>query len=267
MDAQPITPLPASYRIVDLTQEIYEGMPVYDIFIPTKYFPVMTYESIRKKTNDHWAATAFGLLMCDHSGTHVDSISHITDEPGALTIDQFPVERFITSAICLDVSHVQLPNEIGAAELEAACAAAGLEVRQGDTVLLHTGHYAKLYPQYEYMGNHTGLSYAGAKWLAERGCVNIGVDSPAIECVLNMGKADATTMPAHRVCLEHDMNNTENLCNLDQVLGKRFTYIGVPLPIRGGSGSPIRALANADGPTVIDVVTDIDAMAPLFVLE
>lgn len=242
MDA-PVTPLPASYRIVDLTQEIYEGMPVYDIFIPTQYFPVMTYESIRKKTNDHWTAIAFGLMMCDHSGTHVDSISHIDDTPGALTIEQFPVERFITQAICIDVSHVQLPDAYTPEVLEAACAAAGLDVRPNDTVLLHTGHYAKWYPQYEYMGNHSGLTYDGARWLADRGCVNIGVDSPAIESVLNMGKADETTMPAHRVCREFNLNNTENLCNLDQVVGKRFTYIGVPLPIRGGSGSPIRALA------------------------
>ena len=243
MDAQPIAPLPASYRIVDLTQEIYEGMPVYDIFIPTQYFPVMTYESIKAKTKGHWAAEAYGLLMCDHSGTHVDSISHIDDRPGALTIDAFPPERFITGAICIDVSHVQLPEIITVAVLEKACADAGLDVRPGDTVLLHTGHYARLYPKLEYMGNHTGLDYDATKWLAVRGCVNIGVDSPSIESVANMGNADPSTMPSHRVCREHDMNNTENLCNLEQLVGKRFTYIGLPLPLRGGSGSPIRAVA------------------------
>jgi kynurenine formamidase len=37
--------------------------------------------------------------------------------------------------------------------------------------------------------------------------------------------------------------NTENLCNLDKVVGKRFTFIGLPLKIRGGTGSPIRAIA------------------------
>lgn len=237
------TPLPSSYRIVDLTQEIYEGMPVYDIFIPTKYFPVMTYESIRAKTKGHWSAVAYGLLMCDHSGTHVDSVSHIDDSPGALTIDQFPVERFITSAICLDVSHVKFPDLYTVDVLEKACADAGLDVRQGDTVLLHTGHFAAFYPSMEYMGGHTGLDYDATKWLADRGCVNIGVDSPSIESVLNMGTADPSTMPSHRVCREYDLNNTENLCNLDQLVGKRFFYIGLPLPLRGGSGSPIRAVA------------------------
>jgi kynurenine formamidase len=35
----------------------------------------------------------------------------------------------------------------------------------------------------------------------------------------------------------------ENLCNLDKLFGKRFTFIGLPLKIRNGTGSPIRAVA------------------------
>ena len=39
------------------------------------------------------------------------------------------------------------------------------------------------------------------------------------------------------------MTNTENMANLDQVVNKRFLYVGVPLNITDGSGSPIRAVA------------------------
>jgi kynurenine formamidase len=39
------------------------------------------------------------------------------------------------------------------------------------------------------------------------------------------------------------MVNTESLCNLEQLIGKRFTYFGLPLNIDGGTGSPIRAVA------------------------
>lgn len=35
----------------------------------------------------------------------------------------------------------------------------------------------------------------------------------------------------------------KNLANLDQLAGKRFTFIGFPLRIRGGTGSPVRAVA------------------------
>ena len=37
--------------------------------------------------------------------------------------------------------------------------------------------------------------------------------------------------------------STEHLVSLDKVVGKRFTYIGFPLKIEGGTASPIRPVA------------------------
>jgi len=42
---------------------------------------------------------------------------------------------------------------------------------------------------------------------------------------------------------KYGITNTENLCNLDKLVGKRFFYMGLPLKIRDGSGAPIRAVA------------------------
>lgn len=42
------------------------------------------------------------------NGTYVDPINHIDDSLDVLTIDQFLLGRFITRAICLDVSSEQL---------------------------------------------------------------------------------------------------------------------------------------------------------------
>ena len=40
----------------------------------------------------------------------------------------------------------------------------------------------------------------------------------------------------------------ESLMNLKELVGKgRFRFIGFPLKIRGGSGSPIRAVAVLEG--------------------
>ena len=38
----------------------------------------------------------------------------------------------------------------------------------------------------------------------------------------------------------------ENLVNLELITSHRFIYIGFPLPIKDGSGSPIRAVAIVD---------------------
>jgi kynurenine formamidase len=51
------------------------------------------------------------------------------------------------------------------------------------------------------------------------------------------------TYPCHSVCAERAVTHIENLCNLDKVLGRRFTFIALPLKIRSGTGSPIRAVA------------------------
>jgi kynurenine formamidase len=48
------------------------------------------------------------------------------------------------------------------------------------------------------------------------------------------------------MCREHGIVHYENLANLDQLVGKRFTCIGLPLRIRGGTGSPVGAVAVLD---------------------
>jgi len=52
--------------------------------------------------------------------------------------------------------------------------------------------------------------------------------------------------PAHQVCKERDMLNTENLVVPKRLVGRRFTFIGLPLKLKGGTGSPIRAVAMLD---------------------
>lgn len=71
--------------------------------------------------------------------------------------------------------------------------------------------------------------------------MNFGVDSPSPDMFYDK------TYPCHDTCGKRRVTHVENLCNLDQVVGKRFTYIGLPLRIRKGTGSPIRAVAVLGG--------------------
>ncbi|MGI9378115.1 MAG: cyclase family protein, partial [Methyloligellaceae bacterium] len=48
----------------------------------------------------------------------------------------------------------------------------------------------------------------------------------------------------HIVCREMGFTHMESLMNLDKLVGEgRFRFIGFPLKIQGGTGSPIRAVA------------------------
>ena len=47
-----------------------------------------------------------------------------------------------------------------------------------------------------------------------------------------------------KACLELDITHIESLCNLEALIGQgEFRFIGLPLKWRGGTGSPIRAVA------------------------
>jgi kynurenine formamidase len=228
-------------KLIDLTQEIYNGMPVYPGHQRTVLFDVKTHDETRElnKPGKH-TSTVMGLLMCDHGPTHVDAFVHIDSSPAAESIDQLPLDLFYTPAVCLDVSHRRAGECITAQDLENACAKANQKVEKGMTVLLYTGHFNRCYPRMEWLMQYPGLDREAMLWLAAKGVVNVGIDSPSIDSSSEMKNKN---YPAHAVCREKRILNTENLAHLERVVGKRFDFIGLPLLIRRGTGSPIRAVA------------------------
>ena len=119
---------------------------------------------------------ALSIAMSDHAGTHVDAPVHFDPRPGALSIDQVPLEKFYTEAICLDLSHVPLKHAITLAEMEAALAASGQEIRRGDTVLIWMATNERLLGKPGYLHDFPGLSLPAVHWLADRGIGMFGVE-------------------------------------------------------------------------------------------
>jgi kynurenine formamidase len=178
------------------------------------------------------------IAFSDHGGTHVDAPVHFDPRPGVLSIDQVPLENFITSAFCIDLSHVPLKHAASVAEVEAAVKKSGQEIRKGDTVLILLGTNARLLGKPGYGHDFPGLSIEVIHRLADQGIGIFGVEaiSPAPEGELNF--------KAHMACAERGITPMECLANLEAVVGRgRFRFIGLPLKIRGGTASPIRAVA------------------------
>ena len=223
-------------KLIDLSQEIYQGMSVFPMHQKTFIFSNMTHEENMKDTGSTTLGfSARNLLLSEHCGTHSDGIWEF--KPSGPTIDKMPLEFFWGSAICIDLSYVPPSRYIEPKDLEEALGKSGQKINIGDIVLLYTGHYDRNFGTDKWQTVYSGLSYEGAKWLAEKGAINIGVDAPAID------HPEDINFSGHLVCGEYNITNTENLCNLDKVVNKRFLYIGLPLKIRDGSGSPIRAIA------------------------
>ncbi|ASA24115.1 cyclase family protein [Paenibacillus donghaensis] len=220
-------------QVVDLSQEIYQGMPVFPPHQKTMIFPNMSHEESKQKLGFAFATN--NLLINEHGPTHSDAIYEY--DPKGPTIDEMALEYFYGPAVCLDVSHISPDDYITRQDLEQALQKDRLHLDQGDIVLLYTGHYNRAYGTEEWLTRYTGLNYAAAEWLAKQGIVNIGVDSPSIDNPLD------PQFSGHLICREYAITNTENLCNLDKISQRRFLYFGLPLKIRQGTGSPIRAVA------------------------
>jgi kynurenine formamidase len=220
-------------KLVDLTQEIFHGMPVFPLHPTTMIFTNVTHEETQKKIGFPFATN--NLIINEHGPTHSDATYEY--DPNGKYIDEMPLEYFYGPAVCLDLSHIPVDRYITERDLEEALYRSGQLIEKGDIVLLYTGHYNRSYGTDEWLTTYTGLDYKAAKWLADKGVVNIGIDAPAID------HPDDTNYSGHLICREYGITNTENLCNLDQIAGMRFLYFGLPLRIRKGTGSPIRAVA------------------------
>jgi kynurenine formamidase len=153
-----------------------------------------------------------------------------------------PLENFYTEAICLDLSHVPLKHEITVAEMEAALVNSGQQIKPRDTVLIHMGVNERLFGTPAYTTDFPGLHVESVHWLADRKILMFGVEavSPAPQGEPNF--------KAHMACAERAITHIECLWNLEAVVGKgRFRFIAFPLRIRGGTASPIRAVAVLGG--------------------
>lgn len=222
-------------ELIDLSMEIYEGMPIFAAHQRPFMMVNQTHQGWIERFGSAPGFEAHNWLMSEHTGTHTDAILEYVE--GGASVEEMPLAYFYGDAICLDVTHVRHPDWITPDVLQAALDVSGQELRRGDIVLLYTGHGERTLPDGPYIGDQAGLDRAGAEWLAERGVVNIGIDAVAID------HSDDTEFSGHMVCAEYTITNSENLVNLHRVANRRFTYFGLPLPFRAGTGSPVRAVA------------------------
>jgi len=234
-------------RIIDLTMDLYEGMPSHPLH---PHAPVVLSGTMSHSTTRPWFPdpTPFGrvsfaneqVVLSGHTGTHIDAPFH--GNPDGHTIERVPLDVVYGPAIWLDVSPVCTPRAlITAAHLEEALQNAGGALEP--IVLLYTGwsRWASDDPK-RYFHESPGIAEDGARWLCARNVRTLGVDAPTID------RRGDRVCAAHMLFLRPPDGKSyvyviENLVRVAEIPSHRFLFIGLPLPLRGVSGSPIRAVA------------------------
>ncbi len=226
-------------KLIDLSQEIHEGMPVFPGHPEVRIRPTETHEELEGITDTSEVSPVVNALaLSEHVGTHVDAFSHFSRARREDSIATMPLEMFYTEAICADLSHMPPRSLIEVGHVVEALGRDGLSVLPGDTVLLHTDHYRLTFGTPAYLRDWPGISAGVARWFGEREIAAFGVES------LGPGIPGISNSEVHRICGEMGYTHYENLVNLHLLVGQgRFRFVAFPLKIRGGTGSPVRAVA------------------------
>lgn len=189
------------------------------------------------------------VLIHTHLGTHVDAPTHFNPE-SPTDAAAIPLEQCHGSAVLLDVRHLGEDGEAFAVtveDLDEAERRAGETVGRGDIVLLHTGWLARWgegphadRARYGAIPN-PGLHRETPPWFIARGVKLVGGDVPNID--YDMTSSCHVNFLCREAIGKQPILIVENLAHLEDVPVARFDFFGLPLPLRHGTGSPLRAVA------------------------
>lgn len=171
------------------------------------------------------------LSMSSHQGTHLDAPLHFFDD--GRTLDELDPERCYGPASLIDLAPGGSLEPNTALTPEAFQPQAEL-FQPGARILYRTGWDSR-FPRAEFFSGYPSLTAAAARWIASRRIALLGMDTPS---------PSQDWLEIHQILLapEAEIVIVESLANLAK-LPPRFTFIGFPLKIKGGDGSPVRAVA------------------------
>lgn len=213
-----------SAKIIDLSQTLNSKVQAPFGQLPFTLTPAVT-------RNDGVGYQHNNIAINEHCATHLDVPCHYFYEGD---VASQPIEKFMGKAVTInlpDVVKVE-PEDIQKWEAQNG------EIQAGDVVLFGFGWEDKFYEEIYFTG-WPGLSGEAMEYLAEKKIKIVGLDTPTIDV------DGDPSYPAHNAALSHGIIIYENLKNLKN-LPKESFFIGIPIKLENGTGSPVRAVAVVD---------------------
>ena len=160
--------------------------------------------------------------MGTHTGTHLDAPLHLDDAGSG--VESIPLQHLIGPARILEI----ISNDcIRTSDLMP------LDLQSVTRVLLKTS--AKETPESMLNKNYAFLSEDAAEYLAEKGIVLFGIDTPSVDAWNSEG------LPIHRILLKNNIAILEGL-RLALVAPGDYELICLPLKLAGCDGAPVRVI-------------------------
>lgn len=251
-------------EVVSLQHVLEPGIPVPGAHVPLTLAPYLHHGDPRSTFPSGGGFASEITIMGQHTGTHVDALAHyhrrsdgtdylyghqrVTDAETGYGIEELGVDKMppiIGRGLLLDVAALLgVPSleegfEIGVDLLRRCEEARGSEVEEGDVVLLRTGYARHWRDKRRFLGQQPGIGLAGASYLADRGAVAIGSDTATVEVL-------PSELPVHEYLLVDagvPLIECLELETLSALCRSPFVFIGLPLKIRGATGSVLNPIA------------------------
>ena len=218
-----------------------------------------------------WSVDTLSVLFHGYQHTHMDALCHIfyqgkmyngfsQQEVTAKGANKLAItnlkQGIFTRGVLMDmaalkgVPYLDGPVAIYPADLDAWEKKAGIKVGVGDAVFINTGRWARRAAKgpWDAEKGTAGLHASCAKWLKEREVALLGSD--AASDVLPSG-IEGVTHPVHLLTLNAMGVHIFDNCDLGALAAataqrKRWTFLltAAPLPITGGTGSPLNPIAT-----------------------
>ena len=220
-------------EVVDLSHELYDRMPTLGSPI-TAFFPVRTFDFIQRMSQGRVGWESRMILLGEHTGTHFDCPAHF-DRDG-ISVEKWPLEKLILPGHLLDVTHRKAREAITPADFEDAVRKSGHPI-QADTAVIGWTGQDKNWGKEGFTRERPYIPAESAQWLVDHHVTLFGTD------LIGLDNPEEWWEPTHTTFLKNGLPMVQQLCNLDRLVGREFLLTVLPLKMRGGTGSPVRAVA------------------------
>ena len=232
--------------------------------------PVPVAHHMTGTATEGWGADYFALAPHGFATSHIDALCHIfyggklfngydtatVTAHGATRLGIHHLRNgIVTRGVLLDVpagrglDALEPGEAVFPEDLEAAEHRAGLQVREGDALLIRTGRWTwrETHGPWDLGARAAGLDASCLAWLRARGVATLGSDG--VSDVLP-SRVDGVGMPIHEIAIValglHLMDNLD----FDPLAAAcadenrwEFLFVVAPLVLRRGTASPVNPIA------------------------
>ena len=209
-------------RLIDISRTLQTGAPHWPGDTPTEFVATA-------KMSEGSSCNVGRLSLSVHNGTHADAPYHYN--PRGETVEMIALDRFVGPARVIDArGRAGLSPELLASFSPA-------EIAATPRLLFRTDRWtdADRFPT-----DWPLLEPTFPAWLAARGVGLIGLDVPSVDAL------QSRELPIHQALDAAGILIVENL-DLRGVEPGCYELIALPLKLRGGDGSPLRAVLRVTG--------------------